>query len=155
MGIVLAAAFGAASSASASSDKIAGTLNIEDVGSSGILSWSWGVSNPTSIGSSTGGAGAGKVELQDFALTKRINPLSSELTRAAATGAHFPEAVVSVPIGGPMSPFAIEYKLRLVFVSSVAQSGTGDESLESVKLSYGAFEQTIGTSSRFGWANAG
>jgi len=154
-GIVLAAGLGIASPASAASDKVAGTLSIEDVGSSPILAWSWGVSNTGTIGSPGGGAGAGKVNLQDFALTKRVNPLSTELVRSAALGTHFPEAVVSVPIGGPLSPFSIEYRLRLVFVKSIQQSGAGGDSLETVSLSYGAFEQTIGTSSRFGWANDG
>ena len=154
-GIALAAAVGVASPASAGQDKPAGTLSIENVGSSPILSWGWGVSNTVTIGGGSGGAGSGKVVLQDFNLTKRINPLSTELTRAAATGAHYPEVVVSIPIGGPLSPFAIEYKLRPVFVSAIQQSGSGNESTESVSLTYGAFEQDIGNSSQFGWANNG
>ena len=154
-GVTLAAALGVASPALAASDKVAGTLSIEDVGSSPILSWSWGLSNSGTIGSGSGGAGAGKVNLQDFSLTKRINPLSTELVSSAALGTHFPEAVVSVPIGGPLSPFAIEYTLHPVFVSSVSQSGSGAQTTESVSLSYGAFEQTIGNSSQFSWANGG
>jgi type VI protein secretion system component Hcp len=154
-GIALAAVVGLASPASAAQDKSAGTLSIENVGSSPILAWSWGVSNTTTIGGSTGGAGAGKVVLEDFSLTKRIDPLSTELTRAAATGTNYPEVVVSIPMGGPMSPFAIEYKLKPVFVSSLQQSGSGDESTESVSLTYGAFEQNIGTNARFGWAGNG
>ena len=155
VGIALAAALGVASPASAGRDKPAGTLSIENVGSSPILSWSWGISNTITIGSGSGGAGAGKVVLQDFNLTKRIDPLSTELTRAAATGAHYPEVVVSIPIGGPGSPFAVEYKLRPVFVSSIRQSGSEKESTESVSLTYGAFQQNIGTNSQFGFANDG
>ena len=154
-GIVLAAALGAASPASAARDKTAGTLSIQDVGSSAILSWSWAVTNPITIGSGSGGAGSGKAKLEEFSLTKRINPLSTDLFRATATGAHFDEAVVSIPIGGPMSPFAIEYKFRPVFVTAVSQSGNGDESVESVKLAYGALNQTIGTSSAFGMPDPG
>ena len=153
-GITLAAALGVASPALAAPDKVAGTLSIENVGSSPILSWSWGLSNSGTIGGSSGGAGAGKVNLQDFSLTKRVDPLSTELVRSAALGTHFSEAVVSVPIG-PLSPFSIEYKLHPVFVSSVSQSGSGDATTESVSLTYGAFEQTIGNSSHFGWANGG
>jgi len=105
-------------------------------------------------GSGSGGAGSGKVTLGSFNITKRINPLSSELVRAAATGAHYAEVVVSVPVGGPLSPFAIEYRLRNVFVTSVDHSGAGAESVETVKLTYGAFLLTIGTS-KFGWADRG
>lgn len=152
-GIMLAVALSAASPASAAPDQPVATLTIQDVGSSGVLSWSWGLSTPVTIGGG-GGGGAGKTELKDFTLTKRINPLSSELVRAAATGSHYPEVVVSVPVGGPLSPFAIEYRLRDVFVTSVDQSGAGDESVESVKLAYGSFLLTIGTS-KFGWADPG
>lgn len=151
-GVVLAAAF-TASPASAAPDKVVGTLSIQDVGSSGILSFAWGISNPPNTGS--GGAGSGKVTLSNFTLTKRINPLSSKLIQATATGSHFPDVVISVPIGGRMSPFAVEYKLHQVFVSSVQQSGSADSTIESVSLAYGAFQQTIGTSSRFGWTNDG
>ena len=154
-GIALAAAVGVASPASAGQDKPAGTLSIENVGSSPILSWAWGISNTVTIGSGSGGAGAGKVTLQDFNLTKRIDPLSTELTRTAATGAHYPEVVVSIPIGGPGSPFAVEYKLKPVFVSAIQQSGSANESTESVSLTYGAFQQNIGTNSRFGFGDNG
>ena len=107
----------------------AGTLTIPSAGSSDILAWSWGATNPTTVGGASGGAGAGKVKLQDFHLTKRINPLS----------------------GGPGAPFAIQYELDPVFVSSLQQSGGADSSTESVSLSFGAIKQTIGNSSQFGW----
>ena len=69
--------------------------------------------------------------------------------------AHYPEVVVRSRSASPLSPFAVEYKLKLVFVSAIQQSGSADESTESVSLTYGAFEQNIGTNSRFGWANNG
>jgi type VI protein secretion system component Hcp len=144
-GIALTAALVVASPASAA-DKSAGTLTIPDKGSSDILSWSWGVSNPVTIGSGGGGAGAGKLQLQPFALTKRVNPLSTELTRAVATGAHFDEVTISAPIGGPGAPFAIEYRLRQVIVESLQQGGTAGETTETVSMVYGAFNQTIGNS---------
>jgi type VI protein secretion system component Hcp len=153
-GIVLAAALAAASPASAAPDTGVGTLTIPDVGSSPILSWSWGISTDVTTGGGSGGGGSGKAELSDFALTKRINPLSTELFRSAATGSHYSDVVVSVPVGGPLSPFAVEYALRQVFVKSVDQSGAGAESVESVKLAYGALTMTVGAS-KFGWANPG
>lgn len=153
--IALAAAVGIAAPASAAPDRAAGTLTIEDVGSSPFLSWSWGITNPPTIGSGSGGAGAGKLTLADFHISKRIDPLSTELTRAVATGQHFPEATISIPIGGPGSPFEVEYTLRQVIVSSLQQSGSADGSAESVAFSYGAFQQSVGNTSQFGWANGG
>ena len=129
-----------------------GTLTIPDTGSSPILSWSWGISNDVTIGG--GGSGGGKAEPKDFILTKRINPLSVELFRAAAIGSHFDDVVVSVPVNGPLSPFAIEYAMREVVVKSVDQKGAGAESVESVDLVYGVIQITVGAS-KFGWANPG
>jgi type VI protein secretion system component Hcp len=95
--------------------------------------------------------------LGSFNITKRINPLSTELTRAAATGQLFPEVVISLPIGGPGAPFASEYKLRPVIIESLQQSGGGGESTESVSLGDGAFTQTIGNAdtARFGFGSDG
>jgi len=152
-GIAIAAALVVASPASAAPDKAAGTLTIPDKGSSDILSWSWGVTNPGTIGSGSGGAGSGKVTLSDFNLMKRIDPLSTELFRAAATGSHYPEVTISVPIGAPGTPFAIDYTLKQVFVTSLQQSGSAGNASESVSLAYGALQQNIGTTSQFGWAN--
>ena len=150
-GIALAAALVVASPAAAA-DKSAGTLAIPDKGSSDILSWSWGVTNSTTIGSPSGGAGAGKAKLGDFHVAKRIDPLSTELFRSVALGSHFPEVTISVPIGGPGTPFAIEYELRQVFVTSLQQGGSAGDATESVSLAYGAVDQSIGNTSPFGWS---
>ena len=155
VGIALAAALVVASPASAAADKSAGTLTIPDKGSSDILAWSWGVTNTTTVGGSSGGAGAGKAVLGDFHLSKRIDPLSADLTRAVTSGTHFAEVTVSAPIGGPGAPFAVEYKLRQVIVSSLQQSGSAGESTESVSLAYGSFNQTIGNVPTFGLPSGG
>ena len=150
-GIAIAAALVVAAPASAAPDKAAGTLTIPDKGSSDILGWSWGVTSPVTIGSGSGGAGAGKVTFSDFHLTKRVNPLSTELFRAVASGSHYQEVTISVPIGGPGTPFAVEYELRQVFVTSLQQSGSAGDAMETVSLAYGAVTQDIGTTSQFGW----
>jgi type VI secretion system secreted protein Hcp len=157
--IALTAVLGAASPASAAPDGGVGTLTLKTnagdvIGESPILSFSWGISNPITVGGSGGGAGAGKANLTDFSLMKRINPLSTDLFQAAATGTHFQKAVVSVPIGGVMSPFAVEYELSQVFVTSVQQSGGGSGTSESVSLAFGALKQEIGNA-KFGWSNDG
>ena len=156
LGLAAAAALAVASPASAGPDKSAGTLSIDGVGSSPILSWAWGIENQTSIGSGSGGAGSGKVQLEDFTLTKRINPFSTDLMRAVALGQHFSEVLVSVPIGGPGTPFAIRYRLRTVFVESLKQAGSAGEATETVTLVYGAVDQDIGNAaSEFGFADGG
>lgn len=46
-----------------------------------ILSWSWGASNPSSIGSATGGAGAGKVKFNEFTVKKTTDKASPALMK--------------------------------------------------------------------------
>lgn len=53
-----------------------------------ILSWSWGATNST--GPIGGGAGAGKVSMQSFTITKRLDKSSPALFLRCATGVHFP-----------------------------------------------------------------
>ena len=156
-GIALAAVLVVASPVSAAKDKdkAAATITIPEQGSGDILGWSWGITAPAGIGSGSGGAGSGKAKLQNFNLTRRVDQLSTVLTRATMLGSHFDEVVISVPIGGPGTPFAIQYKLRLVFVESVQQSGSAGGVTESVSLAYGAFQQQIGgTTSQFGLSSA-
>ena len=158
-GIALAAVLVVASPVSAAKDKDkdkeGASITSAEQGSRDILGWSWGITAPAGIGSGSGGAGSGKAKLQNFNLTRRVDQLSTVLTRATMLGSHFDEVVISVPIGGPGTPFAIQYKLRLVFVESVQQSGSAGGVTESVSLAYGAFQQQIGgTTSQFGLSSA-
>ena len=55
-----------------------------------ILSWSWGATQSgTVVG---GGGGAGKVSMQDFHFTCKVNSASPALMLACATGQHIPTA---------------------------------------------------------------
>lgn len=51
-----------------------------------LESFSWGVSNSATIGSQTGGAGAGKASFQDFSFTARAGEQSPLLFERAITG---------------------------------------------------------------------
>src|SRR3990172_6782436 len=55
-----------------------------------VLSWSWGASQSGSM--AMGGAGAGKVSMQDFTFTKSLDKSSQKLFEAIATGKHLKEA---------------------------------------------------------------
>jgi type VI secretion system secreted protein Hcp len=56
-----------------------------------VLSWSWGATNSSSI-IGGGGGGAGKVSMQDFHFTCKVNSASPALMLACATGQHIPTA---------------------------------------------------------------
>jgi len=58
-----------------------------------VLSFSWGETN--SAGAGRGGGGAGKVSMQDFHFTMRLNRASPLLAKACATGQHIKSAVLT------------------------------------------------------------
>jgi type VI secretion system secreted protein Hcp len=61
----------------------------------GVLSWSWGASNPTTIGSGGGGAGAGKASLSDLNILKSFDACSPALFGGVVTGKAFPTATLT------------------------------------------------------------
>src|SRR5262249_8182177 len=85
-----------------------------------LESFSWGVSNPISRGSATGGAGAGKIAFQDFTFTSRIGRQSTELFMHAAQGTNFRGA--DLTINGRTSFLKVSF--FDVFISSYKQDMT-------------------------------
>jgi type VI secretion system secreted protein Hcp len=103
-------------------------------GSIEVLSWSWGASR-ASIGSATGGAGAGKVSVQDIHITKTVDSTSPLLMQACASGKHFPTVVLEQTLPGGRSEKII---LQDVLISSAQKAGTGGEEnpTESITLNF-------------------
>ena len=125
--------------AGASTDKVhKGEIDIE--------SYSFGVANTATIGSATGGAGAGKATFSDFTFTTPISVASPKILLACAQGSHFPTAVLSVRrAGGATAPTTDFLKVTLseVFVSEYHDAGSvgGDDvPQETVTLAYGAIK---------------
>lgn len=147
-------------------------LKIEDVdgestdrahpGSIEIFSFSWGVSNPTTISSATGGAGAGKASFQDLHFTSSSTKASPLLAKACAAGTHFPKAVLSVRKSGGQQQDYYKVTLSEVYVSSYSSAGApeGDRpedafSLLFVKIEFDYSPQnadgSLGQPVHFGW----
>ncbi len=61
-----------------------------------IYSFSFGASNPTTIGSGTGGSGAGKVSLSDFSITKQLDASSPQLFQSVLKGATIPTVTLII-----------------------------------------------------------
>jgi type VI secretion system secreted protein Hcp len=103
-----------------------------------VLGWSWGMSNSGSahVG---GGAGAGKVNVQDISVTKYVDSASPALMLACAKGTHFDKATLTVRKAGGTSP--VEYvtiTMDEVFITSVSTGGSGgdDRLTENVGLNF-------------------
>jgi len=105
-----------------------------------VLSFSFGVSNPTTIGSGSGGAGAGKASFQDFHFVSRLQKSAPNLLLACATGRHLKSATMSVRRAD--KKFADFYKVRMddVLVSSFTEGGASDGAenvpLDQVSLAF-------------------
>ncbi len=102
-----------------------------------VLAWSWGMSNSGSahVG---GGAGAGKVNVQDLNFTKYIDKTSTELMLAACNGKHFPDALLIVRKAGEKPVEYLKIKLTDVLITSVSTGGSGGEDrlTENVSLNF-------------------
>jgi len=80
-----------------------------------IFGFSLGASNPTTIGSATGGAGAGKVKFKEFTIKKTIDKASPAFFRACATGSHYAKVTITVRKSGGDTTF----DFGTVFVSGI------------------------------------
>jgi type VI secretion system secreted protein Hcp len=104
-----------------------------------IKTFEFGAENPTTIGSATGGAGAGKFKLNPFKITKDVDTSSPSLYQACAAGAHFPTVLLSIRKAGGAQVDYLTYCFRMVFVTNISWSGGGGEEApeETVEFVYG------------------
>lgn len=77
-------------------------------------------------GSQSSGAGAGKVNIQSFSITKTLDKSSPVLFQAAATGKHFKDAVLSFAhkAGGKEQTY-LKFDFQNVLISSVQDGSSG------------------------------
>lgn len=118
-------------------DNVAGpTRDADHRGAFEIKDFSFGVENPTTIGSATGGAGAGKVKFNEFTIKKTVDSASPNFFRqAASTGRHFARVRLQMrKAGGGLANYVFDD----VAVKSINWSGPGDEGPEeSITFVYG------------------
>jgi len=90
-----------------------------------LVSFSFGASNPSSIGIGAGG-GIGAVDLQAFTFEKSTDAASAELFKACCQGNHFKTAVVTLykagGTGGPVDYLIFEFEE--VYVDNIQWSGS-------------------------------
>jgi len=107
-----------------------------------IFSFSWGASNPTTIGSGATGLAAGKVSISSFNVMKKTDKASAPLFNACCSGKHIETVVVTMRKAGGdagQQPF-LKYTFSNVMVESIQWSGSsgGDDTpTESVSLAFG------------------
>ena len=114
-----------------------------------IDSFSFDVENPTTIGSATGGAGAGKVKFNSFKVTKRTDASTPRLYQTCCVGAHFEKVILTMLKASGDKGSALTFLIfdfRTVFITKVAWSGgeeeTGDTPVETITFVYGSLGVT-------------
>lgn len=105
-------------------------------------SFSWGMTQTTNFGSSTGG-GAGRVNMGDLTFVHKVDKASPKLMIACCTGQHLKDAVLTCRKAGGASPVDF-FKITLtdVIVSSVQPSGSNqdDTPTEVVSLAFAEYK---------------
>jgi type VI secretion system secreted protein Hcp len=103
----------------------------------GILSWSWGASQVSSV-SQTAGSATGKASLADLHIVKNYDAASVPLFKSLLAGAHIANGVLTANKAGSADggkPF-LQVTLKELFVTSVQSSGSSEVPTESVSFSY-------------------
>jgi type VI secretion system secreted protein Hcp len=102
-----------------------------------VLSWSWGMSN-SGTAHVGGGAGAGKVNVQDLCVSKYVDSSSPKLMLACCNGTHYANGLLTVRKAGGNAIEYVTVKLETVLISGLTTGGSlGEDRLtENVILNF-------------------
>ncbi len=100
-----------------------------------LESWSWGESNAGSHAGGSGG-GAGKVSMQDFHFTMRVNKASPKLLLACAQGTHIPESLLTCRKAGKEAQEYLKYKFTDLLISSYQTGGSAGDVVPIDQISF-------------------
>jgi type VI secretion system Hcp family effector len=137
----------AGASGSGGSAPIVATVHIDGIkgGDSGqddditALSYSWGVTVPATAGGGGGGA-AGRPNVSDFQIVKKVDAASPKLLVDSTTGKHLLRVDVSLFKQGASDPY-VTYRLDNVFLTVVQTSND----TESVAFNYDGITESYQT----------
>jgi type VI secretion system secreted protein Hcp len=106
-----------------------------------LLSINWGAEQSGTSGYG-GGAGGGRVSMQDVAFTKRFDKASPKLMLACCNGTHIKDAYVTIRKAGEEQQEYMKITLTDVIVSSIGAGGSGGDEIpmENCCFNYGKFE---------------
>jgi type VI secretion system secreted protein Hcp len=117
--------------------------DFKPMGAIEITSFSFGIENTTTIGSSSAGAGSGKAILGKFTIEKLTDNCTPDFFIACGSGGHYTRAHLVLRKGGGLTkvPF-IRYHFSMVFVTKMDWKGAKDDEApsETIEFAYGALE---------------
>ena len=91
-----------------------------------LLSWSWGMSN-SGTAHVAGGAGSGKVNVQDVTIAKYVDSSSPKLMLACCNGTHYASALLTVRKAGGTPVEYIKVTMETVMVTGISTGGSMSE----------------------------
>lgn len=106
-----------------------------------VESYSWGATNMGTHGMG-GGGGAGKVNMQDFMVTKLVDASSADLFLSCAGGKHIAKAEFVVRKAGEKPLEYLKIKLSDILISSIQHGGSNGSDLltEHLSINYAKIE---------------
>lgn len=115
-----------------------------------VSSLDWGVQNNTTIGSATGGAGAGKATGKTLKVTIPTGPWSRELVSTLIRGAHYTQVVIDHfnPDGRPAYRVSIQTLFLTNYRNAPSAKAVAQDEIEGVYGSLRAEFYTVGTDGR-------
>jgi len=101
-----------------------------------VLSFSFGGEQSSSVGTGTGGHGAGKVSLHPFTITKHYDKSSVPHFKSLTTGQHIATGTFSaVKAGANRKPY-LKIDFKSMYVSSYMVSAVDEHPVESITYAY-------------------
>lgn len=102
-----------------------------------VLSFAWGI-NQAATQQQGGGAGAGKVNVQDFLIAKRVDQVSPKLMEMCCRGEHVSFATLTLRKAGDKQQDYFTIKMTDALISSyqTGGGGGGTEPTEQVSFSF-------------------
>lgn len=125
-------------------------LEIEGIeGEMQIESWSWGATQMGASHGGGGGGGAGKVSINDFHFTKRMDKTSPMLFLACATGQHIKNAVLMARLAdgtadGTRDYMVVKFKDLLISSYQTGGSSDGGAPTDEISLNFAKVEYKVG-----------
>jgi type VI secretion system secreted protein Hcp len=107
-----------------------------------INEYSFGGENATTVGSKSGGAGAGKCTFKEFKFEKTIDTATTGLFQTMCQGGHYETVRLEIRKSGSDATSGgavyLKYTMKMVFVTDIEYHGSEDAIKESVSLACGA-----------------
>jgi len=120
-------------------------LDAADHSSLEVRSVSYGFENSTTLGSASGGAGAGKVTFQDLVIQRLVDEHSLQVFQYLVTQTHFDQVIIeykgTTSSGTSVTCATADFKL--VYAVKQAHTSEDERPAETLNLIYGAVELKV------------